>query len=338
MVKKNNLCAALLLFLNMPFHARAEVIGLGDSKKGFEFKKHIQETPGLISLNDRYLKKELKKTEMILKSKYELAVKGLLLEDLKPSKFVFKEITSFPQNTFLNSTSTEIVSQSHMRLAHLDGNNSNFWIKSLIFFSPEYSPQDGLFNPLVSSSLAKQKKQLQPFFFKFEKNKLTNLDTKLFVNGKSTEEAFAFHPSGSYRLTFLREGFHKKELNVSGDDIIKLKKVKLKPLNLGTCQSPRFQKKYGIQIEKIFFSKNCIKSIQDRQSQQLVQNQISNSSSSPVVTDIESEKNAKVSKIRKGLFEKKSTWYAIGAGIAAGVLIASLSNQSGKTTVVPVER
>jgi|GEM_PF-3245015 len=337
MVSSLKIILAFMYLITSTFSASAEVISLGNPKRILEFQRYLQTKPNLKSLNEVYLKNEFSKTEKILVSKYQLAVKGLLLEDLKPSTFVFKEIVSWQKKSFLNTTSAEILLQSHLRLAHLEQANSGFWLKNALFFDPDYSPKAGLFNPDLAAALEKQKKLQSPYLYLLSKMDIADENTLLFVNGTSILNSTKIHPSGQYRLTVLKEGFEKLELNFNGEDIAKLKPSKLKPLDLGTCKAPSFKKRYGIQIEKIFFSKDCIKSLQKVHSNTLakrIESPLNNVGT--VETAVYSKPRPLES--RRNIFQKKTTWYIIGAAVATGILVSVLSNQNGETRVIPVAR
>jgi hypothetical protein len=335
MVNSFKALLAFIYILTSSGFAQAEVLGLGNPNKNLEFKRYLERTPNVKSLNEIYLARERAKTEKILISKYELAVKGLLLEDLKPSTFVFKEIVSLKNKSFLSKNSTEIILQSHMRLAHLDQENSIFWLKHALFFNPDYKPEDGLFNPVLTAALNKQRQQQNPFLYLLKKSELSDDNTNLYMNGISVKNSAKVHPSGEFNFIFLKDGFEKLEVAVSGEDIMKLKPAKLKPLNLGTCQAPIFKKKYGIQIEKIYFSPDCVKSIREIQEKILA----SKNSKKPMTiakTDFTNPRPQKDFKVN--FFKRKTTWYIIGAAVATGILVATLSNQNNDPRVIPVER
>jgi len=333
----NNL-KALLTFVYLTSSltpAQAAVIGLGNSKKNLEFNRYVENTPNLTSLRSAYLDREFSKSAKTLKSKYELAVKGLLLEDLKPSIFVFKEITAWPSKHLLNRDSPDIVLKSHMRLAHLDQPNSDFWLKHALYFKPSYKPETGEFNPQVSGLLEKKRKEQNPYLYSMDKNDVADADTLLFVNGVQVLDTTKIHPSGKFKFTFLKNGFDRLDIEVRGEDITKVQKVKLKELSLGTCKSPNFKKHFGIQIEKIYFSKDCIRSIQDQQIRATVKNEFQPTSDAIKNQPMDALNTKKHQK--KNLFQKKTTWYVIGAAVLAGTIASSLS-RGGTTTVVPVER
>lgn len=314
--------------------AQAEVISLGSPNKILEFQRYTQSSPNLTSLNEVFLSNELRDTEDTLKSKYKLAVKGLLLEDLSPSIFVFKEIVSLKAKSFLSKDAAEIVSQSHMRLAHLEQHNSTFWLKHALFFNPDYSPDTGLFNPNLMKAFSSQKTQQSPYLYLLNKNDIADDNTHLFVDGVPILAATKIHPSGQFKFTFLKDGYEKLDLKVAGEEVSKLKPVKLKSLNLGTCKTPRFIKKYGIQVEKIYFNKNCIRSIQENQKWDLAKNSPHQSQEIPSIQNLPPNTT---SQEKKSLFQKKTTWYIIGTAIATGVLVAVLSNQNSEPRVIPVE-
>ena len=333
----NNLKALItLMYLTSSLTpANATVIGLGDSKKNLEFNRYVENTPNLTSLRSAYLDREFSKSARTLKSKYELAVKGLLLEDLKPSIFVFKEITSWPSKHLLNRDSPDIVLQSHLRLAHLDQPNSDFWLKHALYFNPSYKPKSGEFNPQVSGLLEKKRREQNPYLYSMDKSDFADADTLLFVNGVQVLDTAQIHPSGHFTFTFLKSGFDRLDIEVRGEDITKVQKVKLQKLTLGTCKSPNFKKHFGIQIEKIYFSKDCIRSIQENQTNSVVKNKFQHSKMTTDDQPITAPPFKKEKK--KNLLQKKTTWYIIGAAVLAGTIASSLS-QGGTTTVVPVER
>lgn len=327
------LSLAFLLTAQFNPVAQAEVFSLGNSNRGLEFQRYLQQTPNVQSLNSTYIKNEMNKSTRILNSKYKLAIKGLLLEDLTPSIFVFKELTRWPAKNLLDSKDSKFIAKSHMNLAHLDKQNSNFWIKHALFFRPTYRPGDNEFNPVVTEALEAERKQMKPYFFSLNLNKIVDSQTITFINGIQADTSTTVHPSGKFHFTFLKDGYEKKNLTVSGEDSIKLKKVKLAKLPLGTCTKPNFIKRYGIQVEKIYFSKNCIRSIQDQQTNRLVKNALDSSAPGEDVSSLPTPQ-----KKPKPLFKRRNTWYTIGAGVAAGILIATLSSQSsGQPEVIPVE-
>ena len=322
----------LIVSLSLPSYVSfAKVVTLGSSGKEVEFQKFLINSSGKKSLNSTLIQQQINKNSKLIEDKYKLAVKGLLLEDLKPSIFVLKEITGFSEKLIFNENSSKLVSESFFRLANLERLNANFWIKQGVYFNLDFKPSAQTFNPNIIKTFNKKNEEAQKFLYLQSSENLTDEHTKVFSNGQLVSGSFKVHPSHRYSLRLFKEGHQTKQVFLSGEELTKTKKIKMSKLKLGSCSNPNFIKYKGVQVDEIYFSKDCIKSRNTALGIVVAKNKSA--------TKINSQKNTDYKRTPKdkSLFQKPSTWYVIGGVVLATVLISSLNSGGGSKKVKPVE-
>ncbi len=322
---KKNIFLSLLIFINSTL-AHADVIALGTPHNSKDFNTYLKTNSHEKSLINTVISKKIKSFDKSINDKHALAVKGLLLEDLSPSIYLFKELASLQSTAIFSKNVQNKISESYYRLSNLERLKSNFWIKEGILFNLEHTPSSTTFNPNIIKNFNTKYEEVSNYSFKYNTSLLSDSKTNLFFNGSLRSGELRLHPSGKYNLKFFKNGYKELSLNLSGEEILKTKKVKLQKLSLGTCNSPIFKKYQGVQIDKIFFSKNCIKKAPTAT---LAKDKTPFKIQTNNPLPIKPYKN-------KNLFKKKTTWYVIGGVILTSVLIASLTKSSG-VSVEPVE-
>ncbi|MGH1468533.1 MAG: hypothetical protein ACRBBP_06600 [Bdellovibrionales bacterium] len=328
---KKHLFLSLLIVINSTM-ANASVTALGTPKNSKDFNSYLKKNPQEKSLINTVLSQKINSFDKSIIDKHALAVKGLLLEDLSPSIYLFKELAELQTTAVFSKKSQDLISESYYRLSNLERLKSNFWIKEGLFFNLDYTPSSKTFNPKIMNDFNLKHEEISNYSFKYKTSLLADSDTNFFLNGTLRSGELKLHPSGRYNLKFFKNGHKELSLDLSGEEVLKTKKVKLKKLALGTCNSPVFTSYQGVKIDKIFFSKNCIKNAKDTPSsiQANTAKPFKIHTSAPLQTE-------KKSKQKKGnIFQKRTTWYVIGGVILTSVLIASLNSNSG-VSVEPVE-
>ena len=326
----HKICIITLLVLN-PVLSQASVTGLGNLNQASNFQEYLKNNPGSTSLQNALIENRIKKTEKYINSKYALAVKGLLLNDLTPSKYLFKELAE-AKNTHLFSKGTKkLVSESYYRLSNLERTKSNFWIKEGVLFDLKYEPSTVIFNPDIIASFKTQQEEISNYSFELSIQKIADLNTNVFINGNLVSNKVKIHPSAIYHLNLFKDGYKSNFLQLSGQELIKSKRLRLQKLDLGTCKTPKFKTYQGIKITEIFFSKECIK--QANSNIKLV-------SDRSKLIDTSKKTFAKeiiTNPLEKSFFKKRSTWLIIAGTVATAVIIASLSKKKD-VNIVPVQR
>lgn len=324
-------CLIVILALN-PIFSQASVVGLGSSNQHSDFQQHLRSNPGSISLKNAIIKKKIKKADHYINSKYALAVKGLLLDDLTPSKYLFKELAEAKKLHLFSKSTKKLVSESYYRLSNLERTQSNFWVKEGLLFNLKYEPSSTVFNPDIITSFKTQQDEVSNYSFDFNVKKIAALSTNVFINGSLVPSETKVHPSAIYHLNLFKDGHKNKFLQLSGQELIKSKKIRLQRLDLGTCKAPKFKTYQGIKITEIFFSKDCIK--QKKPSNV----QLAEASSTPTVgPETTFAKEVTTDPLKKSFVKKHSTLLIIAGVVVTAVIIASL-NKKKDVNVVPVQR
>lgn len=314
-----------ILIMITPIFSYANIISLGSPKNIEDFKKHLKDNPQKESLIDSLITKRIETGDKEISSKYGLAVKGLLIEDLSPSIYLFKEIADFKTLLLFSKAGKDFIAESHYRLSNLERLKLNFWIKEAILFDSLHSPSSKIFNPQIIESFNLRKAELQNYFYLFDTKKIKDKNTHLFINGNLVDNSISLHPSSSYNLKLFKDGHKELSLNLDGKDISKTKKNKLQKLNFGTCNKPNFKRYKGVRVDEIFFSKNCIKKSSEQP--------LLAKAPSPIKT-IDLATPAPIKK--KKWLQKKSVWYiALGFLVATAATIA-VRNQNKDVTIEPV--
>lgn len=335
------LLALSLCFSHSPGYA--EVVALGDSKKIEDFKDYMEAHPQDLSLKDTLILKSLKRSDALLESKYALAVKGLIMTDLKPSIYLFKEISNYPKDGFIFSDNKlELIYESFFRLSNLDRNNTDYWIKKGILTSPNYKPSEDIFNPSIIGKHKKTLNELNSYFYKLSTLDFTPKWSTTYVDGKLEGGVFKVHPQSNYLVKVYKDGHYPYEKSFLGESLIKLSKIELKKLNLGTCQNPSFKKVSGQKIDKIFFSKSCIKSKKDVE---LLMAEKAKINIYPKTSETFASRNSLEQKFKSNDQEKKSSffskrknWFYIAGAVALTSIAIGLSNNnSGPVRIKPVQ-
>ena len=259
-LKVLNSTLALALIFMIPLPTQAKVIALGSSNKVEDFKGYLVKNPGYTSLSSHLLNRQLNRNDHLLEEKYKLAVKGLILADLKPSVFLFKEITDFPNESYIFSDNKiELISNSFFRLANLDRENDDFWIKQALYYEPSYTPSNETFNPIIMKKYNRTKNELLSYFYNLDTDNIRPKWSKMYINSKEIKNFISIHPSSNYTLKVFRDGKQPYTSKVSGAELIKMSPPKLKNFNLGNCKNPTFyESNVKIEVDAIFFAKNCI--------------------------------------------------------------------------------
>jgi len=327
--------ALCFLIVSNSSFAHGKVIALGNQKEIKSFKEFIIQNPSYTSLNQFILTRKLEKNNSLLENKYRLAIKGLALEDLKPSIFLFQEITNFPNESLIFSDEkNKLVSESYFRLSNLDRSNTDFWISKAIHFDPAYSPSDETFNPQIIKKFNSESKKIAAYFYKLKTNNFKPQFSRAFVNGQEVKDKISVHPSAKYNLQIYKEGSIAINTSISGEELINLKNIQLEKLALGTCKNPKFfEPKNKITVDAVYYSKNCIKLKKD---QILLAENAPNIDFNKSSFDSSKTKLRKSSAKKKSIFSKKKTWYYIIGGALLSGLALSLSD-SGGSKVRPVQ-
>lgn len=313
----------------------SELIALADSKYYEAFKSYLNDNHRYTSYLDYSLSKKISFSDRLIEDKYRLAVKGLLLEDLKPSIYLFKELTSFRENKIFSEKSKGLLRKSFYRLANLEKNHSSFWLKKGFLFAPTTDPHIDDFNPKIISSYQAVKKENEAYLIPLSKNDLFKPEQTVFINGKKVDNIFYILAGQSYFLKIFQEGHKSLSLVLSGEEFLKKKRFYLSKNNFGTCQNPIFPSKGDLKnIDTIFFKKNCIRS--RKESPQI---QIKNP---PLILSKFTPKKEKLDLVAAPTatkwYKKKSTWYIIGGSLLATAMAISFNEhqQSQNPQIKPV--
>lgn len=340
----NILNFALVLSLSFSnSYVHAAVIALGDPDKIEDFKDHLEAHPEDQSLKKTLLTKTVQKSNELIESKYSLAVKGLIMSDLKPSIYLFKEISSYPQNGLIFSDpKLELLYESFYRLSNLDRSNAQYWIKKGILNSPEYLPSEDTFNPSIIAKHKKTLKDLDPYLYKLSTLDFSPKWSTTYINGKLQEGVFKVYPHANYVVKVFKEGHYPYENTFLGENLIKMSSVDLKKINFGSCKNPLFKSVMKQKIDKIFFNKNCILSKKEVKNR-LVENQKINiypSSQNLVSNDRTLQKtyDADSNKKKPSIFTKRKTWlYVIGAVALTSLALSISSADNSPARIKPVQ-
>ena len=326
--------ALSLVFTSIPLNAK--VIALGSPDKLEDFKSYLVNNPSYTSLSYYIINKKLSNDDELINEKYKLAVKGLVLKDLKPSIFLFKEITELPYESYIfTDNKIKLISESFYRLANLDRSNEDFWIKQGVLFNPDYKPSNEVFNPLIMKKYANETTVLSSYFFKLDIDNIKPKWSRVYLNGFEANGLVSIHPSSSYKLLFYKEGANTLQKKLTGAELIKLKQPSLTNYDLGSCKSPKFHLSgVSAKIDAVFYSKNCIVKKED-------QNFLAKNSTNPYLKyDLKKSADPvsyeKVTVKKDSVFSNKKTWYYIIGGVVLTSLAIGLS-QSNDTKVRPVQ-
>jgi hypothetical protein len=324
---------ALSLALLCP-STHAKVIALGSPSKQEEFKTFLVQTPGYISLTDHILSKTLSSNDLYLDKKYNIAIKGLALADLKPSIFIFKEIVELKNNLYIFSDNKiDLISESYFRLANLDRTNEGYWIKQGLIDYPDFKPSEDTFNPQIIRNFYKEQKKTKDFLFNLEASTIKPEWSSAFLNSKRVNDSILIYPSGTYNLQVFKNGFMPYKKTFEGAELIKAKSVKLMKYNLGSCQKPRFfVSELNKTVDAIYFSKDCIAEKNDYPS---VAFESTNSTYSENLDLNKSGISSENKTTKKTILSNKKSWYYIAGGIILTSLAIGFS-QSSDTKVRPV--
>ncbi len=315
-----------LLIITYSTLSHGGVTALGNPKQINSFNFYLKNNPNKKSLTNTLIKKQILNNEKTISDKHRLAVKGLLLQDLTPSIYLFKELTELKSHFIFSKETQDYISESYFRLSNLERLKSNFWIKQGLLFNLNYKPSDQIFNPNIIHNFKTKLEEIKNYSFPYNLSSLADEDTHIYFNGVLTIGKINLHPSGNYYFKFFKEGYKDLSLNLSGNNILKTKAIKLEKLNLGTCSNPNFITHRGFKVDEIFFSETCIKKI-PKQPPPLAQKK---------PFKIYTKTPSKLS-YKKSFFQKKSTWYIIGGAALASTLIILLNNRNSKITIEPVE-
>ncbi len=322
---KKSIFLSLLIITHFTF-SHANVITLGNPKQINNFNLYLKKNSNKKSLTNLLMEKQLLSSEKTISDKHSLAVKGLLLEDLTPSIYLFKELTELKSHFIFSKKAQNHISESYFRLSNLERIKSNFWIKQGLLFNPDYKLSDQIFNPDIIRNYTIKLEEIKNYSFPYDLSALADENTHIYFNGVLTIGTINLNPSGNYNFKFFKEGYKELSLNLSGDNILKTKPIKLKKLNLGTCANPNFITHQGFRVDEIFFSKSCIKKI----SKQI------NHPAQKKLFKIHTDKPLKLPH-KKNFFQKKSTWYAITGVTLASILIILLNNNNNEVRIEPVK-
>lgn len=330
------LLLCFLILFHGPF-AQAKVIALGTEKNIEDFKEFLIQNPSYQSLSSRLLNEKLNSSAKLLESKYKLAVKGLTLEDLKPSIFLFQEITDYPKNFYIFSKKDEkIISESYFRLSNLDRDNTDFWITKAIYFNPDYVPSSETFNPSIIEKFDSEHKRISSYFYKLNTKSLKLKHSQSYLNGLTLKDRVNVHPSTEYILQVYKEGARPYTQKLSGESLIKLKSLNLESYELGSCNKPLFyEPNLKKSVDAVFYSKSCIRN-KSQNKNRLADN---NAGKAPLFSSDLSKpfpKKRSHNNTKKSIFSKKKTWYYILGGAVLSGLVVSLSN-AGDSRVRPVQ-
>ncbi len=323
--KALKLLLSTLLMLVPSLSQAKQVIALGNSQRVNGFNEHLEGHPQKVSLIEALITKSIATGDQHLLDKHKLAVKGLLFEDLAPSIFLFKELADLKSSLLFSKIGKKIISESHYRLSNLEPLKLNFWVKQAFLFDKNYTPSSQIFSPKVIKSFEAQRAELKNYYYLFSTKKLSGKNTHLFINGSLTNGSLYLHPSASYKIRAFKSGFKEFSLSTLGKDLPKTKKMKMIPLNLGTCKKPRFKIYQGIQIDEIFFSKNCVRKKTELRLA---------TKRTPLILNALSQKNNSLGPLRppkkKSFFKRKSTWYATTGVLVAAAIVIYINNEQKK--------
>lgn len=315
----------MVLFLISPPPSLAkEIMALGDPQQASAFLDHVTQSTEITSWNDHLIKTEISLNDRIIQDKYELAVKGLLLSDLNPSIYLFKEITSFKDSHLFSASTKDFLSQSYLRLANLDRNHQSFWIKQALIYNKDYKPSEDIFNPHIVSSLKYTKENLEPYFQNFSFKKENEI---LFLNGSRLKESSSLHPSSLYQITAYKPGYQVHKDILSGAELLKKDALHFKRLSLGSCNHPVFPNGKKLKrIDSIFYSKNCIKR----------RKEIDITPAAPVLSSLpqsSSQETPYSPSPSQKWYKKKKMWYIVGVGLLTSAIIIYAQQQSSNNDV-----
>ena len=345
----NLILVFLISLIGVKTFAKTKVIALGSGGKIKDFKEYLINNPSYTSLSQNLIEEKKQFSDKLIADKFNLAVKGLVLKDLTPSIFIFKEIIDLYKIFYIFSDkSLKTYSETFYRLSNIDRTHSDFWMTKGLYFNPLYEISEDIFNPNIVNEHNTEKKRLAPYFYKFNTKLIKPLWSRLFVNGFEVKNEGLIHPSQSYTLLYYREGKIPLHAEHEGSEFPKMQKPKMTSMNFGSCQKPKFfEATLKKVVDAVFYSKGCIILKEDYNRSLLAQSKTSETSNSSLelfknasdfyerkteatnVTTVK-DKTVDLSKPlkKKAFFKRKKTWYMIAGGvILTSVATHFLQNQ-----------
>ncbi len=330
--KINFMFILLISFFSINTLANGKVIALGSQTKIKDFKDYLIDHPAYISLSQKLIDQKIQFANALIEDKFNLAVKGLVLKDLTPSIFIFKEITDFHKKSYIFSNKNlNIYSESFYRLANIDRTHSDYWMNKGIYFNPTYKISEEIFNPYIIKEQNLEKTRLHPYFYRFSTKPITARWSRLFINGFEVKNETLIHPSQRYTLLYFREGKIPLQTEHEGTEFQKMQKPKMTSMNFGNCQKPKFfEDTLRKSVDAVFYSKDCIITKNDFNKNLLLSSEAEDSleifdSSSDFYKSKIKNINSFTSKnkplnlskplSKKAFFKRKKTWYIITGGL-----------------------
>ena len=225
------------------------------------YESHLHTYPHLQSPVQLYIaQSQTQKINKQMEKLFVLAKKNFLQSELTTATEHYKSVVQLSYENDWSETLSSLISHSYFRLAQLEKEQSENWLKQALAFAPDTAPNPHIFPPPLVQKWRVLKKQVQ--FLPWTPDWDFHLYQWVLINGRK-QPIIPGTPlllAKTQNRVVLLSDFLQPQIKVGAGEDIMSWKPNFTPLVTGSCENPQFvSEQWFDQTKKLaLFKDSCV--------------------------------------------------------------------------------